>query len=68
MSDISARIEQILQEADECERLADLAAAPDERAARLQQAEDLRALALEAQILLDQSEARMKGPQKSLPI
>jgi hypothetical protein len=68
MSDISAKIEQILQEADECERLGGLAASHEERAAKLQQAEELRALALEAQILLDQSEARMKGPQKSLPI
>ena len=68
MTDISARIEQLLREADACERLGGLAATPEERAAKQQLAESLRALALEAQILLDQSEARMLGPQKSLPI
>ena len=68
MTDISARIEELLREAEACQKLADSAATHEERAAKQQQAETLRALALEAQILLDQSEARMKGPQKSLPI
>lgn len=68
MTDISTRIEQLLSEADACERLGRQATTDAERATKLQQAESLRALALEAQILLDQSEARMLGPQKSLPI
>jgi hypothetical protein len=37
------------------------------RVAHRQRAKEMRALALEAQVLLDQSEARLKGLQKSLP-
>jgi hypothetical protein len=48
--------------------LGGLASSHEERVAYRQRAEGLRLLALEAQILLDQSEAQLKAPQKSLPV
>lgn len=68
MTDIQAKIEQLLQEADQCEMLGGLAATHEERIAHRQRAEELRSLATQAQVLLEQSEARLKGPQKFLPI
>jgi hypothetical protein len=69
MTDISEEIEKLLQEADECEKLGGLAATHEERVAHRQRAEELRDLATRAQVLLEQSEARLIGrsPQKSLP-
>lgn len=68
MTELSEKIDALLQEANECEMLGGLAATHEEQAAHRQRAEELRALALEAQILLDQHEARLKGPQKFMPI
>ena len=70
MTEIIEQIEKLLQEADECEMLGGLAASHEERVAHRQRAEELRSLATKAQVLLEQSEARMVGrsPQKSLPV
>jgi hypothetical protein len=70
MTKIAEQIEKLLQEADECEMLGGLAASHEERVAHRQRAEELRSLSSKAQILLEQSEARMIGrsPQKSLLI
>jgi hypothetical protein len=68
MTELSNGIDALLKEVDECEMLGGLAATHEERVAHRQRAKELRALALEAQVLLDQSEAWLKGPQNSLPI
>jgi hypothetical protein len=67
MTGLSEKIDSLLKDADECEMLGGLASSHDERVAYRRKAEGLRSLALEAQILLDQSEARLKAPQKFLP-
>jgi hypothetical protein len=68
MTGLSEKINSLLKDADECEMLGGLASSHEERVAYRQRAEGLRLLALEAQILLDQSEAQLKAPQKSLPV
>jgi hypothetical protein len=68
MTELSEKIDELLKQADECEMLSGLAATHKEQIAHRQRAEELRALALEAQILLDQHEAQLKGPQKFMPI
>jgi hypothetical protein len=59
--DFSEKIEKLLQEAAECDMLGGLAASHDERATYRQRAEDLRALAAKAQVLIEQGEAHLAG-------
>jgi hypothetical protein len=66
--DFSEKIEKLLMEAAECDMLGGLAASHDERATYRQRAEELRALAANAQVLIEQGEARSSGksPQRFL--
>ena len=66
MTEISDKLDALLKEADECEMLGGLAATHEERVAHRQRAEELRALALEAQNMLEQAHAR-QVTQRSMP-
>jgi UDP-N-acetylmuramyl tripeptide synthase len=68
--DVDEKIEKLLQEAAECDMLGGLAASHEERIAFRQRAEELRELAAKAQVLVEQSEARLAGksPQRFMPI
>lgn len=67
--DFDENIEKLLQEAAECDMLGGLAASHEERISFRQRAGELRELAAKAQVLLEQSEARLAGksPQRFMP-
>ena len=64
------KIEKLLQEAAECDMLGGLASTHEERLSYRQRAQELRELAAKAQVLLEQSEARLAGksPQRFMPL